>query len=112
TLRSKQNHLRWNKSELPLLKDKDGRKSKSYLCKNRSCSLPQKFVAGLLKLIHDNMDSSQQIKQNDNRKQQCRCIELQASHRRSKRRKNCCRRNQHGKSFNLSIWRRHDASQI
>ena len=47
------------KSDLPLLKDKAGLESKSYLCKNKACSLPQNSVAELLALIHDNRDSSQ-----------------------------------------------------
>lgn len=47
------------KSNLPLLKDKVGVESKSYLCKNRACSLPQNSVAELLTLIHNNRDSSQ-----------------------------------------------------
>ncbi|RZF58140.1 thioredoxin domain-containing protein [Sphingobacterium corticibacterium] len=47
------------KSDLPLLKDKAGMESKSYLCKNKACSLPQNSVAELLALIHDNRDSSQ-----------------------------------------------------
>lgn len=47
------------KSNLPLLKDKAGMESKSYLCKNRACSLPQNSVAALLTLIHNNRDSSQ-----------------------------------------------------
>src|SRR5690606_37312012 len=40
------------KSNLPLLKDKAGLESKSYLCKNKVCSLPQNSVAELLTLIH------------------------------------------------------------
>lgn len=47
------------KSSLPLLKDKDGLESKSYLCKNKTCSLPQKTMAELLSLINDNRDPSQ-----------------------------------------------------
>lgn len=47
------------KSSLPLLKDKVGLESKSYLCKNKTCSLPQTTMAKLLSLINDNRDSSQ-----------------------------------------------------
>ncbi|PRD52677.1 thioredoxin domain-containing protein [Sphingobacterium gobiense] len=47
------------KSNLPLLKDKAGMESKSYLCKNKACSLPQNSVAELLALINNNRDSSQ-----------------------------------------------------
>lgn len=47
------------KSNLPLLKDKGGLESKSYLCKNKACSLPQNSVEELLILIHNNRDSSQ-----------------------------------------------------
>lgn len=47
------------KSSLPLLKDKVGLESKSYLCKNKTCSLPQKTMAELLSLINENRDSSQ-----------------------------------------------------
>lgn len=47
------------KSSLPLLKDKEGLESKSYLCKNKTCSLPQNSVAELLSLINNNRDSSQ-----------------------------------------------------
>jgi len=47
------------KSNLSLLKDKGGMESKSYLCKNRACSLPQNSVVELLALIHGNRDSSQ-----------------------------------------------------
>ncbi|PRD47305.1 thioredoxin domain-containing protein [Sphingobacterium haloxyli] len=46
------------KSKLPLLKDKAGMESKSYLCKNKACSLPQNSVAELLALINSNRDSS------------------------------------------------------
>ena len=40
------------KSELPLLKDKVGLESKSYLCKHKTCSLPQNSVEELLALIN------------------------------------------------------------
>lgn len=39
------------KSTIPLLKDKAGMESKSYLCRNKTCSLPQNSVAELLALI-------------------------------------------------------------
>ncbi|GHE43520.1 thioredoxin domain-containing protein [Sphingobacterium griseoflavum] len=47
------------KSSLPLLKDKEGLQSKAYLCRNKTCSLPQKSVVDLLQLLNDNWDSSQ-----------------------------------------------------
>ncbi|MFD1769677.1 thioredoxin domain-containing protein [Sphingobacterium suaedae] len=47
------------KSNLPLLKDKAGMESKAYLCRNKTCSLPQDSVAALLQLVNDNRDSSQ-----------------------------------------------------
>lgn len=46
------------KSSLPLLKDKEGIESKAYLCRNKTCSLPQKSVEDLLQLLNDNWDSS------------------------------------------------------
>lgn len=39
------------KSNLPLLKDKGGMESKAYLCRNKTCSLPQTSIAHLLELI-------------------------------------------------------------
>ena len=39
------------KSILPLLKDKGGLESKAYLCRNKTCSLPQSSIAHLIKLI-------------------------------------------------------------
>ncbi|TDS11102.1 thioredoxin domain-containing protein [Sphingobacterium paludis] len=47
------------KSSLPLLMDKEGLESKAYLCRNKTCSLPQKSVVDLLQLLNDNRDSSQ-----------------------------------------------------
>ncbi len=47
------------KSSLPLLKDKEGLQSKAYLCRNKTCSLPQTSVVDLLQLLNDNWDSSQ-----------------------------------------------------
>lgn len=44
------------KSNLPLLKDKGGLESKAYLCRNKTCSLPQKSVSGILQLLNDNRD--------------------------------------------------------
>lgn len=46
------------KSNLPLLKDKEGIESKAYLCRNKTCSLPQHSVHALLQLLNDNWDSS------------------------------------------------------
>lgn len=40
------------KSTIPLLEHKVGLDSKSYLCKNKTCSLPMQSVAELLKLIN------------------------------------------------------------
>jgi uncharacterized protein YyaL (SSP411 family) len=39
------------KSVLPLLKDKAGLESKAYLCRNKTCSLPQPSIAQLIELI-------------------------------------------------------------
>lgn len=39
------------KSDLPLLKDKVGLDSKAYLCRNKTCSLPQSSIAHLTELI-------------------------------------------------------------
>lgn len=39
------------KSDLPLLKDKGGLESKAYLCRNKTCSLPQTSIAHLTELI-------------------------------------------------------------
>ncbi|MGO1243993.1 MAG: thioredoxin domain-containing protein [Sphingobacterium sp.] len=44
------------KSSLPLLKDKGGLDSKAYLCRNKTCSLPQNSVLGILQLLNDNRD--------------------------------------------------------
>ncbi|WP_270088368.1 thioredoxin domain-containing protein [Sphingobacterium sp. SYP-B4668] len=42
------------KSNLPLLLNRQGIESKAYLCKNKTCSLPQDSIASLLNLINDN----------------------------------------------------------
>lgn len=47
------------KSTVPLLKDKEGLKSKAYLCQNKTCSLPQTSVVDLLQLLNDNGNLSQ-----------------------------------------------------
>jgi uncharacterized protein YyaL (SSP411 family) len=47
------------KSNLPLLKDKAGMESKAYLCRNKTCSLPQDSIPALLQLLNDNRDPSQ-----------------------------------------------------
>ena len=39
------------KSSLPLLADKAGLQSKAYLCRHRTCSLPQESIAQLIELI-------------------------------------------------------------
>lgn len=41
-----------NKSSLPLLSNRQGLDSKAYLCRNRTCSLPQESIASLLELIN------------------------------------------------------------
>ncbi|WP_437922298.1 thioredoxin domain-containing protein [Sphingobacterium sp. LRF_L2] len=46
------------KSTLPLLKDKEGIESKAYLCRNKTCSLPQQSITDLVQLLNDNEDSS------------------------------------------------------
>jgi len=42
------------KSSLPLLLNRQGIESKAYLCKNKTCSLPQDSIASILNLINDN----------------------------------------------------------
>ncbi|SFT10782.1 thioredoxin domain-containing protein [Sphingobacterium wenxiniae] len=42
------------KSRLPLLKDKTDLKAKAYLCRNKTCSLPQNSVAELIELLNNN----------------------------------------------------------
>jgi len=46
------------KSTLPLLKDKAGMEAKSYLCRNKTCSLPQSSIAHIVELINNNGDST------------------------------------------------------
>ena len=46
------------KSTLPLLKDKAGMEAKSYLCRNKTCSLPQSSIADIIELINNNGDST------------------------------------------------------
>lgn len=41
------------KSNLPLLVGKEGLESKSYLCQNKTCSLPQQSIANMLELINN-----------------------------------------------------------
>lgn len=41
-----------NKSSLPLLSNRQGLDSKAYLCRNKTCSLPQESIASLLELIN------------------------------------------------------------
>ncbi len=48
------------KSTLPLLKDKAGLDAKAYLCKNKTCSLPQGSIAKIIELINNNGDNPQQ----------------------------------------------------
>lgn len=47
-------YLGGTKKNLPLLQDKDITKSKVYICKDRTCSLPQDTVASAVKLINAN----------------------------------------------------------
>ncbi len=42
------------KSSLPLLKDKEGMDAKAYLCRNKTCSLPQRSIAQLIELLNEN----------------------------------------------------------
>ncbi|EFK58976.1 thioredoxin domain-containing protein [Sphingobacterium spiritivorum] len=42
------------KSKLPLLLNRQGIGSKAYLCKNKTCSLPQDSIASILNLLNDN----------------------------------------------------------
>ena len=42
------------KSTLPLLVNRKEVQSKAYLCKNRTCSLPQKSITDLIELINEN----------------------------------------------------------
>jgi len=39
------------KGSLPLLLNREGLKSKAYLCRNKTCSLPQNTIAELIKII-------------------------------------------------------------
>jgi len=44
------------KSTLPLLKSRQGVDSKAYLCRNKTCSLPQSSIAPIIELINSNRD--------------------------------------------------------
>ncbi|TJZ60746.1 thioredoxin domain-containing protein [Sphingobacterium olei] len=46
------------KSTLPLLKNRQGLEPKAYLCRNKTCSLPQPSIAQITELINNNRDNN------------------------------------------------------
>ncbi|MBE8722284.1 thioredoxin domain-containing protein [Sphingobacterium pedocola] len=46
------------KSTLPLLKNRQGVEPKAYLCRNKTCSLPQSSITQILELINNNRDNN------------------------------------------------------